>query len=215
VRLELPEVSEIQGQRRRVAGEVPAHWEVKRLKRACHVFPSNVDKKSYDDETPVRLCNYTDVDRNEVITAHMDFMAATATEDQIAKFTLRAGDTIITKDSETADDIAIAAYVPENLPGVICGYHLSMVRPEQETSGAFVKRLFDSTYAKSCFTVLANGLTRVGLGQHELDNVELPFPPLPEQTAIAAHQEQGLAKFDTLTALISAAVTGQIDVRQP
>lgn len=181
-------------------GKVPEHWEVKRLKRACSVFPSNVDKKTYDGETPVRLCNYTDVYYNEVITAAMDFMAATATEDQIAKFTLRAGDTIITKDSETADDIAIAAHVPEDLPGVICGYHLSMVRPAPETSGAFVKRLFDSIYAKSCFAVLANGLTRVGLGQHALDNVELPFPPLPEQTAIAAFLDRETGKIDALVA---------------
>jgi type I restriction enzyme S subunit len=56
------------------------------------------------------------------------------------------------------------------------------------------------------------------------------FPPLSEQTAIAEFLDTELAKFDALTAeaqraidllqerrtaLISAAVTGQIDVRQP
>lgn len=181
-------------------GVVPGHWEVKRLKRACDVFPSNVDKKSHEGETPVLLCNYTDVYYNEVIIAGMDFMAATASSDQIAKFTLCAGDTIITKDSETADDIAIAAYVPEDLPGVICGYHLSMVRPLSNTDGAFIKRIFDSIYAKSCFAVLANGLTRVGLGQYALDNVELAFPPLPEQTQIAAFLDRETAKIDELVA---------------
>ncbi len=92
-------------------GDVPERWDVQRLKRACRVFPSNIDKKSYDGETPVVLCNYTDVYYNERITRAIDFMPATATTDQITKFTLRAGDTIITKDSETADDIAVAAYV--------------------------------------------------------------------------------------------------------
>ena len=71
-------------------GEVPGHWNVKRLKHVCHVFPSNVDKKSYEDEMPTRLCNYTDVYYNEAITGDLDFMAATASTDQIAKFTLRA-----------------------------------------------------------------------------------------------------------------------------
>ncbi|MEJ7809768.1 MAG: restriction endonuclease subunit S [Gemmatimonadaceae bacterium] len=179
-------------------GEVPAHWEVKRLKRAAHVFPSNVDKKSYEGETPVLLCNYTDVYYNETITPAIDFMPATASADQIAKFTLRAGDTIITKDSETADDIAIAAYVPEDLPGVVCGYHLAVVRPEDGYAGAFIKRLFDSNYAKSCFAVLANGLTRMGLGQHELDNVEFPFPPRDEQCLIARFLEREVAKIDAL-----------------
>ena len=181
-------------------GQVPEHWDVTRLKHACHVFPSNVDKKSYDAETSVLLCNYTDVYYNDKITAGMEFMPATATPDQIAKFTLCAGDTIITKDSETADDIAISAYVPADLPGVVCGYHLSMVRPMLDTSGAFVKRLFDSVYAKSCFEVRANGLTRVGLGQYEIDNVELPFPPPSEQTAIAAFLDRETAKIDELVA---------------
>ena len=179
-------------------GAVPEHWEVKRLKRACRVFPSNVDKKSHEGETPVLLCNYTDVYYNEVIEAGMDFMAATASPDQIAKFTLRAGDTIITKDSETADDIAIAAHVPQDLPGVVCGYHLSIVRPMKGTNGAFVKRFFDFVYAKSCFEVRANGLTRVGLGQYELDNVELPFPPTVEQSAIVAFLDHQTAKIDAL-----------------
>lgn len=181
-------------------GEVPGHWEVKRLKQACHVFPSNVDKKSHDGETPVSLCNYTDVYYNESITADMEFMAATASTEQIAKFTLRAGDTIITKDSEIADDIAIGAYVPADLPGVICGYHLSMVRPMIDTNGAFVKRLFDSAYVKSCVAVRANGLTRVGLGQYEIDNLELPFPPIDEQTQIATFLDRETGKIDALIA---------------
>lgn len=195
-------------------GEVPGHWQVKRLKQACHVFPSNVDKKSHDGETPVSLCNYTDVYYNESITADIEFMAATASTDQIAKFTLRAGDTIITKDSETADDIAIGAYVPADLPGVICGYHLSMVRPMTDTNGAFVKRLFDSTYVKSCVAVRANGLTRVGLGQYEIDNLELPFPPIDEQTRIAAFLDRETGKIDALIAEQQRLVELLVEKRQ-
>ena len=181
-------------------GEVPDGWCVQKLKYACEVFPSNVDKHSREDEPVVKLCNYTDVYYNEVISADMPFMVATASVEQVAKFTLRAGDTIITKDSESADDIAIAAYVPQDLPGVICGYHLSMVRPKPATCGAFVKRLFDSMYAKARFEVAANGLTRVGLGQYALDNVEFPFPPHEEQLQIAAFLDHETAKIDALVA---------------
>ena len=179
-------------------GQVPEHWELKRLKHIAHAYPSNVDKKSYEGESPVRLCNYTDVYYNETIDGSLNFMEATASEDQIEKFTLRKGDTIITKDSETADDIAIATHVPEDLPGVICGYHLTLVRPESSSSGAFIKRLFDSTYARQALGVRANGLTRVGLGQYALDNVEFPLPPLSEQTAIADFLDQETAKIDGL-----------------
>ena len=181
-------------------GEVPEHWDVKKLKHVCNVFPSNVDKKAHEGEVSVLLCNYTDVYYNEKITSELDFMTATASAEQIKKFTLRAGDTIITKDSETADDIAVAAYVPKSLPGVVCGYHLSMVRPSASVVGSFVKRLFDSIYAKSCFAVLANGLTRVGLGQYELDNVLFPFPPRDEQSQIAAFLDRETAKIDGLVA---------------
>lgn len=179
-------------------GEVPEHWEVRRLKHIAEVFPSNVDKHSKEDETPVRLCNYTDVYYNETIADDLDFMQATASDAQIEKFELRAGDTIITKDSETADDIAVPAFVPSDMPGVICGYHLSMIRPREGLFGAFVKRLFDSRYIKACVEVRANGLTRVGLGQYALDNLDIPTPPETEQTTIAAFLDHETAKIDAL-----------------
>lgn len=181
-------------------GEVPEHWEVVRLKRACEVFPSNVDKHSRDGEPQVLLCNYTDVYYNEKITQEMTFMSASAAPDQISRFTLKAGDTIITKDSETADDIAISAYVPRDLPGVVCGYHLSMIRPRSEVSGAFMKRLFDSVYLKSKVAVAANGLTRVGLGQYAIDNLEVPLPPEAEQALVALFLDHETAKIDALVA---------------
>jgi type I restriction enzyme S subunit len=178
--------------------EVPKHWEVRRLKYKTNIFPSNVDKKSYDDGISIKLCNYTNVYYSSSIKFDMDFMSATATEQQIRKFTLKAGDTIITKDSESSDDIAISAYVPETLEGVICGYHLSIVRPKANVCGAFIKYLFDSRYAKSKFAVLANGLTRVGLGQYQLDNIDMPFPSVHEQKKIAYFLDQEITKIDDL-----------------
>ena len=107
--MSLPRYPEYKDSGVELLGNVPSHWHVLRLKYACEVFPSNVDKHSRDDEPKVRLCNYTDVYYNERITPDMQFMEATASPDQIERFTLKADDTIITKDSETADDIAIAA----------------------------------------------------------------------------------------------------------
>ena len=42
-------------------GDVPEHWEVKRLKTSATGCLSNVDKVSTEDEMPERLCDYTDV----------------------------------------------------------------------------------------------------------------------------------------------------------
>ena len=207
--------------------QVPEHWEVKKIKYVVNVMASNVDKKTYDGDIPCLLCNYTDVYYNEQIKKDMEFMSATATPEQITKFTLKKDDVIITKDSESPDDIAIAAYVPEDLIGVVCGYHLSIIRAF-EIHGMFVKRLFDSHYLKSKFATLANGLTRYGLGQHSINNVYIPIPPEEEQRRIVDCINRTCKEIDDLinkskieinllterrSALISESVTGQIDVR--
>src|SRR5690606_18238891 len=137
---------------------LPPRWGVSKLKYLADVFPSNVDKKSYAGQEEVLLCNYTDVYYNDKITRNIDFMQATATRDQVERFTLKAGDTIITKDSETADDIAIPAYVFDDLPGVVCGYHLAVIRPRQGVCGAFVSWWFRSRSLKASVHVRANGL---------------------------------------------------------
>ena len=208
-------------------GKVPEHWVIKKIKFVVHVMTSNVDKKTYDGETPCLLCNYTDVYYNDQILRDMEFMSATATPEQINKFTLKKGDVIITKDSESPDDIAVAAYVPMDLIGVVCGYHLSIIRAFG-INGMFVKRLFDSHYLKSKFATLANGLTRYGLGQHSINNVYIPIPPEEEQQRIVGFINKTCNGIDELidkskttmnllterrSAIISAAVTGQIDVR--
>ena len=48
--------------------------------------------------------------------------------------------------------------------------------------------------------VRANGLTRVGLAQYAVDNIELPLPPKEEQTSIAGFLDRETAKIDTLIA---------------
>lgn len=52
-------------------GAVPRHWELKRLKELVSIQNSNVDKKSFDEEVSVRLCNYVDVYQNEFITGQL------------------------------------------------------------------------------------------------------------------------------------------------
>ena len=90
-------------------GDIPAHWSANKLKFLARTFASNVDKKTKDGELPVQLCNYTDVYYNDVLSFDLPFMKATATCEQIERFTLRTGDTVITKDSEDPNDIAVPA----------------------------------------------------------------------------------------------------------
>jgi len=179
-------------------GEVPEHWLIKKLKYQTNILPSNVDKKSKPGEDPIQLCNYTDVYYNDLIRPSRNFMKASATREQIIKFTLRACDTIITKDSEDINDIAVPAYVPETIKDVICGYHLALIRPFVLRYGAFIKRNFETSYAKAYFGTMANGLTRYGLGTYALANAFFVQPPLKEAVTIATFLNHETTKIDTL-----------------
>ena len=100
---------------------------------------SPVDKKTVDGELPVKLCNYTDVYYNRnAIGSEIDFMAATAKPLEVEKFSIIEGDVIITKDSETPDDIGVPSYVKETIDNLLCGYHLAILRPNKKTIGKYV-----------------------------------------------------------------------------
>ena len=210
-------------------GKMPAHWKVRRLKTFADVQLSNVDKKSVENEEPIRLCNYVDVYYNERITSDLDFMHATATPDQIRRFSLRRGDVLITKDSESWTDIAVPALVAEDLPGVLAGYHLAHIRPGPECDGAFLAYAFAAAGLQDQFHVGANGITRFGLSGGVIRTSVFPLPPMHEQHMIAEYLERETGNVDVIVArirvaieqlrefratLISAAVTGQIDVRE-
>jgi Restriction endonuclease S subunits len=212
-------------------GDIPAHWEVRRLKFVASVVYSNVDKHSKEEELPVRLCNYTDIYKNERITNSLNFMEATATIGEIRKFALKKGDIIITKDSEEWQDIAVPALVSEELDNVICGYHLALIRPfSKVVDNGYLFRSFQAAAINYQFQVAASGITRYGLGKQALGNSLFLVPPLAEQRAIAEYLDRETAHVDALiakkralidllecqrTALISHAVTKGLNPAAP
>ena len=179
---------------------IPAHWVVTRLKSFATVQPSNVDKKSKEGEENVRLCNYVDVYYNEMIDKRIDFMSATATSEQVRRFSLQSGDVLITKDSETWTDIAVPAVVSEDLPGVLCGYHLAHIRPGQHCNGGFLSRLFAAIGPRDQYHISANGITRFGLTGDSIRVGVFALPPVPEQRAIADFLDRETARIDALVA---------------
>ena len=162
-------------------------WTRTALKEVATVVVSSVNKKHETGERRIRLCNYTDVYYNDRITAQLTFMDATASAAEIAKCELRAGDVIITKDSETADDIAVAAYVQDKIPGLVCGYHLAIVRPDLlRVDPVFLHAYFKLATTRSYFASNANGVTRFGLPIGAIQNAPICLPDIPEQRRIAA-----------------------------
>ena len=159
-------------------------WATVTLDKAAQIIVSNVDKKSVDTERAVRLCNYMDVYRSDRIDADMDFMAATAADAQIRKFSLRVGDVLITKDSETPDDIAIPSFVGSTAPDLVCGYHLAIIRPKNGTDGLFLKFYFEHPHTRHFFASRANGATRFGLTIGAIQTAPIALPSFAEQQRI-------------------------------
>ena len=210
-------------------GEMPAHWEMRRLRNTSEMRVSNIDKHTKDEEQPIRLCNYVDVYKNDRIRSGMAFMRATATTDEIERFRLRSGDVLITKDSEAWNDIGVPALVEDTQDDIVSGYHLALLRPFLErVDGGYLFRALQSTAVAYQFHVEANGVTRYGLSHSAIKSVWLPLPSLPEQAAIVRYldhvdrriQRYIRAKQKLITlleeqkqAIIHQVVTGKVDIR--
>jgi type I restriction enzyme S subunit len=168
-------------------GEIPVDWDVISIEDSCELIVSNVDKKINHDESPVYLCNYMDVFKNEYITQKIPFMEATAKLAEINKYSIKKSDVIITKDSETAEEIAVSTVVTEDFTNVLCGYHLAIIRPKKGTyEGIFLSKLLNLPTIHNHFVKSAKGVTRYGLTKDAIMNALLPLPPLPEQQKIAS-----------------------------
>jgi type I restriction enzyme S subunit len=189
-------------------------WRRLPLKHVAGVRFSNVDKKTLHGQIPVRLCNYTDVYYNQRIVDEMPFMDASATAEQVAAFTLRADDVLLTKDSETADDIGVSSLVTADLPGVLCGYHLAIVRPRPAAIlGRYLRWALVSTPSRQQFEVAATGVTRFGLRQDSVAGLLVPVPTLDEQRAIADYLDAETARIDRLVDGYRAVTTALLDER--
>lgn len=179
-------------------GEMPEHWAMKRLRHVAIYTNSNVDKKEYEGQISVSLCNYTDVYKNEFITMDMPFMKATASVSEIEKFSLRHGDVLITKDSEDPTDIGIPALVVNDMPNVVCGYHLTIIRPMDVPTSRLLHRVLMSAPTKAHFFLEAPGITRYGLGQNAIGDLPVCLPPDEERGLIVDWIDRETTRIDTL-----------------
>ena len=162
-------------------------WPRVRLSDVVNLRLSSVDKKTLPCERRIRLCNYSDVYNHGVIHAQLNYMEATVTEREFRNCHLMVGDVIITKDSETPDDIGVPAVVREEIVDLVCGYHLAILRPHRSCLyGEYLRYALAANNAKRQFKMYANGITRFGLRSQDIQRVTIPLPPSSEQRKIAA-----------------------------
>ena len=208
-------------------GEVPAHWEVIALKREAEFVTSGArgwaDNYSDNGELFLRIGNLT---RDTIQLDLSDTQRVVVPE---SKETVRTraipGDLLF---SITAY-LGSVAVIPDGLEPAYVSQHVALVRlkgcrlvPEW---AAYVAA---SHVGKTFLETQGYGGTKVQLSLTDVANLLMLLPEAEEQRAIVDYIEHELSKLDELTegatsavcllqerrsALISAAVTGKIDVR--
>jgi type I restriction enzyme S subunit len=206
-------------------GEIPAHWEVKRLKNLVPgvtvgivVTPS---KYYVDDGVPcLRSLN---IAQGVVTMADVVFISSSANELH-RKSKIFTGDVLVVRTGKAGT----AVVVPQELDGSNC-IDLLIIRRSKLVDSRFLYHFVNSLATLRQVEARSVGAIQEHYNTGTLAELWLPEVPLPEQREIAAFLDRETARIDTLiakvrdaldglkefrTALISAAVTGKIDVRE-
>lgn len=129
-------------------------------------------------------------------------MRATASRAEIARFGLRIGDVIITKDSETPDDIGIPSLVDSAGSDLVCGYHLAMVRPlPDKVDATFLAKQLAQPRIARYFGQQANGSTRYGLSIAAIERTPIWLPLIEQQQSVgqlARHLDVAVTEWTDL-----------------
>lgn len=207
-------------------GEVPEHWEVRAIK---HIVASPVTDGPH--ETP----NFPDegipfVSAEAVSTGKINFAKIRgfiSEADHLRyseKYRPQRGDIYMVKSGATT---GVTAIVETDIEFNIWS-PLAVIRCGEQALPRFVLNFMRSKNFQEAVTLNWSFGTQQNIGMGVIENLSVTVPPIEEQQRIATLLDRESAKFDTLTAeanraiallqerrsaLISAAVTGKIDVR--
>ncbi|MCP1237848.1 restriction endonuclease subunit S [Gluconobacter kondonii] len=206
-------------------GEVPEHWEVTRVKYAAsHVVDCLHTTPTYDGELEFPAVRTADVERGRLVLDYARLVSREIYEERIQRLRPETDDILYTREGER---FGLAALVP---PGVdLClGQRMMMFRLAPGYAPAYVMWVLNSDSVYQQVVSGITGATAPHVNISEVVNFHTPVPPLCEQHEIAAHILVSTSTLDRLakeaaratlllqerrSALIAAAVTGKIDVR--
>jgi type I restriction enzyme S subunit len=154
-------------------------------------------------------------------------------EDEIPRpdIVVTRGDLIVSR-ANTRELVGSAAVVEDDFPRLmLCDKLYAFSLDESRADSRFVAAVLGSRRWRDLIELEATGASHsmLNISQSDIVNLPMPLPPVDEQRRIVAHLDSESAKIDQLiaeteqfielarerrSALISAAVTGQIDVRE-
>lgn len=207
-------------------GEVPAHWEVTQIKRRCELI---TDGAHVSPETEGGV--YCFVSTKDVSDEGIDYDGCLRTSVPSYEYLVKTGcqpatgDVLFSKDGTIGRTIVVS----EGAPEFVVASSLIIIRPDNEQLlPDYLNALCQSWVVTQQVDGFVKGAGLPRLSIQNLLKVIGVFPPIKEQAGIAdflqrEHEQTGqLGKeawraMDLLkerrSALISAAVTGKIDVR--
>ena len=205
-------------------GDVPAHWEVKSLKHIGNVTDcKHITAEFVDDGYPLASIA-------EVKGWSVDLATAKKTTKKFYDSLIDGGRMPIVDDiiySRNAT-VGAAAIVQNDMPKFAMGQDVCLIRLFSEILPMLVLHILKSKVVEQQLELAMIGSTFKRINVEEIRNFRFAVPPSDEQATILAELEKISSKFATLivkadaaavllkerrTALISAAVTGKIDVR--
>ena len=207
-------------------GEVPEHWRTSSLKHCIELATSGPRGWSeIVSESGDLFFQSQNIGRSMGVTLE-DAKRITPPDDADAeRARLQSDDVVI---CITGARTGAVAHVPALSEAAYVNQHVCLLRPSKEDIvGRFLAFSLWSTSGQQQLNLAMYGLKQ-GLGLDQVRSLVVSLPPLSEQSAIVAHLDEQTAKLDALTAeaqraivllkehrsaLISAAVTGKIDVR--
>jgi type I restriction enzyme, S subunit len=211
-------------------GQVPQHWEVKRLRfLLCERFTNGLFKKAEFWGDGNRIINVTDlyVDNDLVDETRLERLECE--ESEIKTYSANHGDFFVVRSSLKLEGIGKSATLLNPSEPTVFECHIVRGRPMlDKVDPRFLNLAMNSTYARQYFITSANVVTMATIDQERIKNLFVPLPGHEEQQKIAEYLDKYLARIDAMvsrvemvmkrlteyrSALITAATTGKIDVR--
>lgn len=206
-------------------GEVPAHWEVRSISSVSTKITNGYVGPTRDIlvDDGVRYLQSLHIKGNR-IRFDQPYYVREEWSLVHSKSILESGDVLIVQ----TGDIGQVAVVPPEFAGCNC-HALIIVSPIRDVlSGEWLSAVLNSDYGFHSLLSIQTGALHPHLNCGNVKFLVVPVPPRHEQDAIQNYIAERVDEFDDLiheavaaidllrerrTALISAAVTGQIDVR--
>lgn len=206
-------------------GEVPAHWDICLLKFKCSAITDGAHISPDTNEGEHYFVSIKDIKKG-IIDFNNSLLTSSASYKYLVKTGCKpfSGDILFSKDGT----IGQTAIVPDDVDFVVAS-SLIIIRADKEKAlPAFMDLLLQSSLVKEQVESFVKGAALRRLSIQNLEKVFGVFPTLSEQLMISDYIYAQLNRLDVLeskavaqiqlleerrTALISAAVTGKIDVR--